>query len=292
MQLNRYDGQTSWMNSLADFARRIISVTNVRKTMRLKDKIAIVVGAGTHPNPKRSATGNGRATAVTFAREGAKVLLVDLMEERVVETARMIKENGGEAVIHIADIRDESQCEGLVKKCIDTFGRLDVLQNNVGIGPGTGGDDGTVEEMDAANFDRMMQVNVLGMAFTIKHALPVMRAQKSGSIVNISSGAGLIAMPIAAYSCSKAAVHALTQHTAGLGGPDGVRCNCVVVGGVDERLARGTPWDIAYASAFLHSEEARFITSVILPVDGGLAANLSMLAPDGGPPKGGLPRNF
>jgi NAD(P)-dependent dehydrogenase (short-subunit alcohol dehydrogenase family) len=261
-------------------------------TMRLKDKIAIVVGAGTNNSRIRTGLGNGSAAAVTFAREGAKVLLVDQRAESLEEPARLIKEAGGEAAMHVADISDEAQCEGLVKACIDRFGRVDVLHNNVGIGPGTGGDDSTVLEMTPANFNKMMTVNVLGMALTIKYALPSMCAQKSGSIVNISSGAGLIAMPIAAYSCSKAAVHALTQHTAGLGGPDGVRCNCVVVGSVDNRFARGTPWDVANASLFLHSEEARFINALLLPLDGGSTANLSMLAPDGGPPKGGLPRDF
>ena len=261
--------------------------------MRLKNKVAIVVGAGVHHQGARTGSaGNGTAAAITFAREGAKVLLVDRQEDRLAEAVRVIKEEGGEAAIHIADITEEAQCAGLVKACVDRWGRVDILHNNVGVAPPSGFPDTTVDSINADDFDRMMQVNVRAMAITTKYVMPVMRAQKSGSIVNISSGAALIAMPILAYSCSKAAVHAFTQHVAGAGGPDGIRCNCVVVGGVDNRFARGTPWDVAYASLFLHSDEARFITSVILPVDGGVTANLGMLATTPTPPAGGLPRDF
>src|SRR3974390_1250291 len=261
--------------------------------MRLKDKGAIVVGAGMHKQPGRTGeVGNGNAAAILFAREGAKVLLVDRQEDRLVDVARMIKEEGGEAAIHIANITQEADCEGLVKSCVARWGRVDILQNNVGVAPPSGFPDTIVDNINAADFDRMMEVNLRAMVITTKYVMPVMRAQKSGRIVNISSGAAVLAMPILAYTCSKAAVHAFTQHVAGAGGADGIRCNCVMVGGVDNRFARGTPWDIGYASLFLHSDEARFITSVILPVDGGTTANLGMLANPVTPPAGGLPRDF
>jgi NAD(P)-dependent dehydrogenase (short-subunit alcohol dehydrogenase family) len=263
------------------------------EALRLKDKVAIVVGGGTMPNAVRTGIGNGQATAIFFAREGAKVLVVDRREEAALETVRTIREEGGEATHFVADILMEADCQALVEKCVSQYGRLDMLQNNVGIAPVTGGPDGTVQEINPDDFDHVMAVNLRGMAITIKHALPIMRAQKSGSIVNISSGAALLAMPILAYTCSKLGVHGLTQHVAGLGGPDGVRCNCVVVGNVENRFVRGTPWDIAYASTFLHSDEARFITGVLLPVDGGATAQLGMFAADGPAlPKGGLPRDF
>ena len=263
--------------------------------MRLKNKVAIVVGAGMQPHPpiRTGKIGNGTAAAILFAREGAKVLLVDREEERMAEVRRVIKEEGGEAAIHIADITVEAQCEGLVKECLNRFGRIDILQNNVGLPAGLpSAPDSTVEQLNVEDFDRQVKVNLQSMAVTIKYALPFMRQQKAGSIVNISSGAAVMAMPIVGYTCSKAAVHALTQHVAGLGGPDGVRCNCVMVGMVDNQFARGTPWDIGYASLFLHSDEARFITSVILPVDGGMTANLGMLAQTPTLPAGGLPRDF
>jgi NAD(P)-dependent dehydrogenase (short-subunit alcohol dehydrogenase family) len=262
--------------------------------MRLKDKVAIVVGAGVHAQAPRTGTvGNGAAAAILFAREGAKVFVVDRQEDRMAEVVRAIKEEGGDPAVHVADITKEAECEALVKACVDRWGRVDILQNNVGVAPPSGFPDTTVDNINADDFDRMMQVNVRAMAITTKYVMPHMRRQKSGSIVNISSGAAVMAMPILAYSASKAAVHAFTQHVAGAGGPDGIRCNCVMVGSVDNRFARGTPWDIGYASLFLHSDEARFITSVILPVDGGITANLGMLAASGPvPPAGGLPRDF
>jgi NAD(P)-dependent dehydrogenase (short-subunit alcohol dehydrogenase family) len=267
--------------------------------MRLKDKVAIVVGAGMHKDQTRDGQpvrtgniGNGNAAAILFARAGAKVLLVDYREDRLEDVARTIKEEGGEAATYIADITKEADCAGLVKACVDRFGRVDILQNNVGVAPPSGFPDATVDNINADDFDRMMDVNLRAMVITTKYVMPVMRAQKSGSIVNISSAAAVMAMPILAYTCSKMGVHAFTQHVAGAGGPDGIRCNCVMVGSVDNRFARGTPWDIGYASLFLHSDEARFITSVVLPVDGGATANLGMLAQPMAPPQGGLPRDF
>jgi NAD(P)-dependent dehydrogenase (short-subunit alcohol dehydrogenase family) len=262
--------------------------------MRLKDKIAVVVGAGTelHPGLRDSGIGNGAATAVTFARQGAKVLLVDKNPDRVADTVSRFKEEGFEAPTFIADVSEESQCEGIIKECLKLFGRIDILQNNVGLAAGATVPDGHVEDLKVEDFDRHYKINLRGLALTTKHALPHMRKQKSGSIVNISSGAAIMAMPILGYSATKLGVHALTQHTAGLGAPDGVRCNCVMLGAIDNRAVRGTPWDVANVSAFLHSEDARFITSLVVPLDGGFTAHLGMLANPPVFPGGGLPRNF
>jgi NAD(P)-dependent dehydrogenase (short-subunit alcohol dehydrogenase family) len=251
--------------------------------MRLANKVAIVVGAGQHP--RRQVLGNGRAVAVAFAREGARVLLVDRDEESLEGTASMIKDVGGEASTHVANIGKEAECEGLVNACLERYGRIDVLHNNVAISVATGDGDHNVEELDVAQWDRTMHINLLSMALTCKYSLPHMRAQKTGSIINVSSGASLQAMPILAYSCSKAGVNTLTQHVAGLGANDGVRCNCLVLGNIREDAKRGTPWDVANAALFLASDEADFITGVLLPVDGGHSADLGMLASGGTLPR-------
>jgi NAD(P)-dependent dehydrogenase (short-subunit alcohol dehydrogenase family) len=162
---------------------------------------------------------------------------------------------------------------------------VDVLHNNVAISVATGDGDHTVEELDTAEWDRIMRINLLSMALTCKYALPQMRAQKSGSIINVSSGASMMAMPILAYSCSKAGVNTLTQHVAGIGLDDGVRCNCLVLGNIRETSKRGTPWDVAHAALFLASEESSFITGVLLPIDGGLFANLGQVSSTGTLPR-------
>jgi len=263
--------------------------------VRLKDKVAIVVGAGQTPG---ETIGNGRATAVLFAREGGKVLLVDRNLESALETKAMIEEEGGTAAAFEADVTRESDCESLVRACLSEYGRVDVLHNNVGIG---GGDAGPTHLTEDA-WQRIMDVNLKSVFLTCKHTLPVMREQGSGSICNISSVAAVCSVGIIAYKTSKAGVNALTQSMAIGNARYGIRVNAIMPGlmntpmaiegisrarGVrreqliEERNAMvplsaqmGTAWDVAYAALFLASDEAKFITGVVLPVDGGQSARI------------------
>ena len=263
--------------------------------MRLDGKVAIVVGAGQTPG---ETIGNGRATAILFAREGARVLLVDRNLESAEETRAMIENEGGTASAFAADVSREAECEALVEACQDRYGRIDILHNNVGIGIGDAGPTHLTEE----NWDRIIDVNLKSVFLTCKHALPVMREQGSGVITNISSIAAVCAVGMVAYKTSKAGVNALT-HSLALGNARyGIRVNAIMPGlmntpmaietisevrGVDkERLIQerdaqvplgakmGTAWDIANAALFLASDEAKFITGVVLPVDGGQSARI------------------
>jgi NAD(P)-dependent dehydrogenase (short-subunit alcohol dehydrogenase family) len=263
--------------------------------VRLKDKMAVVVGAG---QTAGDTIGNGRATAVLFAREGARVLVVDRDLESAKETEAMIHAEGGEAIALQADISDEAQCCGLAQTAREHYGRVDVLHNNVGIG----GDDASALELDLDSWHRILDVNITGMFLTCKHVLPMMRAQRSGSVVNISSIASVAAYPKLAYKVSKSAVNSLTNQLALANAGSGVRVNAIMPGMVNtpmaiegilkerdiskadlirERDARvplrgkmGTAWDVAHAALFLASDEAQFITGVILPVDGGQTARV------------------
>jgi NAD(P)-dependent dehydrogenase (short-subunit alcohol dehydrogenase family) len=263
--------------------------------MRLEGKVAIVVGAGQTPG---ETIGNGRATAILFAREGARVLLVDRDGESAEETKRMIEAEGGTAEVFEADVSREVDCEKMVAAALNAYGRIDILHNNVGIGIGDAGPTHLTEE----NWDRIIDVNLKSVFLTSKHALPVMRKQGSGVIVNISSIAAVCSVGMVAYKTSKAGVNALT-HSLALGNARyGIRVNAIMPGlmntpmaietisqvrGVDrERLIQerdaqvplgakmGTAWDIAHAALFLASDEAKFITGVVLPVDGGQSARI------------------
>ena len=262
---------------------------------RLAGKVAIVVGAGQTPG---ETIGNGRATAILMAREGARVLAVDLRLEAAQETVAQIRDEGGEAHALQADATREADCEALIAECEARYGRLDVLHNNVGIGGGDAGPANVSEEV----WDRILSVNLKSVVFPCKHALRVMREQRAGSIVNVSSIAAVCSTGIVAYKTSKAGVNAYTQSLAIGNAKYGIRANAIMPGlmntpmaiegiskalGVPrEQLIRqrdaqvplgarmGTAWDVAYAALFLHSEEARFITGVALPVDGGQSARI------------------
>jgi NAD(P)-dependent dehydrogenase (short-subunit alcohol dehydrogenase family) len=257
---------------------------------RLAGKTAVVVGAGQTPG---ETIGNGRATAVLFAREGANVLCVDRDLASAEETCAMIAQEGGQASAFRADITGEADCQALVAVASARLGRLDILHNNVGIGAG----DSSVTRLEEDDWQRILDVNLKGMWLTIKHALPVMRAQGGGAIVNISSLAAIAPANIIAYEISKAGVNKLTTSTAALNARHGVRCNAIMPGLMDtpmaiEAIARargesvdavraarnarvplgakmGTAWDVAYAALFLASDEAKFITGVVIAVDGG-----------------------
>ena len=258
---------------------------------RLEGKTAVVVGAGQTPG---ETIGNGRAMAVLFAREGARVLCVDRVGERAEETAAMIAAEGGEASALAADIVKAADCARIVAEAKARLGRIDILVNNVGIG----GRDGPAHKVEEEAFARILEVNLKGMWLTIKAVLPVMREQGAGAIVNISSLAATAGGIQVAYEVSKAAVNRLTTSVAQSNARYGVRCNAIMPGLMDtpmaiagiagasgrtqdevrgERNARvplggkmGTAWDTAYAALFLASDEAKFISGAILPVDGGM----------------------
>lgn len=262
-------------------------------TKRLEGKTAIVVGAGQTPG---DTIGNGRATAVLFAREGARVLLVDRNLESAKETESMIRDEGGECQSFQADVTSEGDCKEIAEACMEAFGRIDVLHNNVGIGDGDGG----ITRLTEETWDRIMNVNLKGMFFTCKHVLPVMREQEGGAIVNISSAAAVASTGLTAYKTSKAGVNALTHAIATGNAKYGIRCNAIMPGLMNtpmaiegqaksrgiakEELIRlrnervplkggmGSAWDVAFAALYLASDEAKFVTGVILPVDGGQSA--------------------
>jgi NAD(P)-dependent dehydrogenase (short-subunit alcohol dehydrogenase family) len=258
--------------------------------MRLKDKVAIVTGAGQTPG---GTIGNGRATAILFAREGARVLLVDRRVDSARETEAMISADGGVATSFEADVTQEEDCRAVAAACVERFGRIDVLHNNVGIGTGDAG--ATHLELDA--WKRIIDVNLTGTFLMCKHVLPPMREQGSGSIINISSIASIASTGMLTYKVSKAGLNALTQQIAMGNAKYGIRCNAILPGLMNTPMAiegfteaigasredvirardsmvplrakQGTAWDVAYAALFLASDEARFITGVLLPVDGG-----------------------
>ncbi|HEY7852174.1 MAG TPA: SDR family NAD(P)-dependent oxidoreductase [Caulobacteraceae bacterium] len=262
---------------------------------RLEGKIAIVVGAGQTPG---ETVGNGHEAALLFAREGAAVLCVDRVEARAVATATEIGAGGGTACAFAADISRAEDCAALVQSALDRWGRVDVLLNNAGIGGG----DGPAHRIEAKAWERILSVNLSGMLWTIKAALPAMRAQQSGAIVNISSLASIAGGHQIAYEVSKAGVNRLTTSVAQSNARHGIRCNAIAPGLMDtpmavsgiaeasgrtvaevraERDARvplrgkmGTAWDTAHAALFLASDEARFITGAILPVDGGMGGRI------------------
>ncbi len=249
---------------------------------RLEGKVAIVTGAGS----AGEGIGNGRAAAILFAREGAKVLLVDRKRELADATQAMIAAEGGEAVAFEADVTRSDDCRAMVEAAVGRWGKLDILQNNVGIGGA-----GRAPDVDEALWDRVLRVNVTSMMLAAKHAIPAMIASGGGAIVNISSIAALRPRGLMPYATSKGAVEALTRGLAADHARDGIRVNCIEPGPVftpmvyaagmsDEMRERrrkasplgieGTGWDIGYASLFLVSDEARYITGVVLPVDGGV----------------------
>ena len=249
---------------------------------RLAGKVAIVTGAGS----RAAGIGNGRAAAILFAREGARVLVVDRSRAAAEATLKMILGEGGEAAVFDADVTRSDDCAAMVDDAVRRWGRLDILDNNVGIGGR-----GTVVEVSEEDWERVMRVNITGMMLASKHAIPVLARGGGGAIVNISSISALRPRGLTPYSASKGAVIALTRAMAIDHAQQGIRVNCVAPGpvytpmvyadGMSEELRErrrcasplgieGTGWDVGYAALFLVSDEARYITGVVLPVDGGV----------------------
>ena len=260
--------------------------------LRLDGQAAIVVGGGQTPG---QTIGNGRATAITYARAGARVLVADRDLDAAAATVAEITAEGGEAVPFRADVTDEADIAAMVADACERWERLDILHNNVGIS--VAGGDAEISKIEGDAFDRIMAINLKSMVLAIKHALPVMRGQQSGNIVNISSTAAHEDYPWVTYKASKAAAKAMTEQVALQNAPHGIRVNCIQPGlmntpmAVDARMdawdmtreevvamrdakvplggKMGTAWDVANAALFLVSDEARFITGVTLMVDGG-----------------------
>jgi len=248
----------------------------------LAGKVALVTGGGAAGD----GIGNGRASAILLARAGARVLVVDRQLDLAQRTVDMIAAEGGDALACAADVTDDAQCRAMVDTAVARLGRLDLLDNNVGIAS-----TGSVVAEDPQIWRRVMQVNVDSMFLASKHAIPAMiKTAKSGAIVNVASIAALRPRGMTAYSTSKGAVIALTRAMAVDHGPDGIRVNCVAPGAVYTPMVyaegmsqaarerrrqasvlgvEGTGWDIGYAVRFLLSDQARFISGQTLVDDGG-----------------------
>ena len=256
--------------------------TDLHADLGLEGKAAVVAGGGAAGD----GIGNGRAAAILLARAGARVFVVDRSLDLAEATVRMISAEGGEAAAHEADLTDEDQCAAMVEAAVGRFGRVDVLDNNVGIASLD-----TVVAETQGRWERVMQVNVEAMFLTSKHVIPAMiETGDGGSIVNISSIAALRPRGMTAYSTSKAAVVGLTRAMAVDHARDGIRVNCIAPGPVytpmvyadgmsDEARAQrrrysllgieGTGWDVGRAVLFLASGWSRYVTGQTLVVDGG-----------------------
>ncbi|WP_433566609.1 SDR family NAD(P)-dependent oxidoreductase [Nocardia sp. CA-151230] len=258
---------------------------------RLEGKVAIVTGAGS----LEDGLGNGKAAALLFAREGARVLLVDNRRAAAEVTLSAIQDEGGQAAVFEADISDEEQVRAMVADAVTRWGRLDILDNNVGIEAW-----GHITDVTNEQWDNVFRINVTGTMYSCRHAIPAMKHSGGGSIINVSSVASRKGGGLATYASTKGAVEALTRSLALDYGRDGIRVNCIQPGAVytphawaqgvrpdqadgpmsewmrDARKSaaplgiEGTGWDIGYAALFLASDEARFITGVTIPVDGGM----------------------
>ena len=248
----------------------------------LKDKVAIVTGGGAAGD----GIGNGRAAAILLARAGARVIVVDRDVALAKRTVEMIEASGGQGLAFQADMTRASDCAAVVEAAMDRYGRLDYLDNNVGIGSR-----GSVVDETEESWRRLMSVNVDTMFLAAKHAIPAMiETAGGGAIVNVSSISALRPRGLTAYSASKGAVIALTRAMAVDHGRDGVRVNCVAPGPVYTPMVyqrgmtpaaregrrkastlgiEGTGWDIGHAVRFLLSDYARYITGHVLVVDGG-----------------------
>jgi NAD(P)-dependent dehydrogenase (short-subunit alcohol dehydrogenase family) len=260
----------------------------------LQDRVALVFGGGS----SGPGWGNGKATAVTFARAGATVVVIDINAAAAEETRAIIAAEGGRAEAAVCDVTKNAQIRELVDDVAARHGRIDVLHNNVGRSEG----DAPTTQLSEQSWLALMDINLKSVFLACKHTLPVMREQRSGVIINISSTSSVCTRQTLAYKTGKAGINAMTQNMAIENAPFGIRVNAILPGLMDtpmaiERRARernvdrdvvrrerdaevplnarmGTAWDVANAALWLASDEAAYVTGVLLPVDGGLSARV------------------
>ena len=258
---------------------------------RLTGRVAIVTGAGS----REDGIGNGRAASVLLARAGAKVALLDQVKDWAEHTQRMIADEGGTSMVIETDVTDSAACQRAVEATVAAWGRVDILVNNVGVG----GPPGTAVDVDLAAWDQGLRINVTSMVLMARHTIPHMRKQGAGAIVNIASVAGLLGgHPNLLYATSKGAIVNMTRAMAANHGGEGIRVNCIAPGmvytpmvhsrGMSDEMresrrersllkVEGTGWDVGNAVVYLASDEARWVTGVVLPVDAGATAGMGSL---------------
>jgi NAD(P)-dependent dehydrogenase (short-subunit alcohol dehydrogenase family) len=265
---------------------------------RLEGKTALVTGAGS----MNGGMGNGKATAIRLAQEGARVCALDLNLSAAEETCALIRAEGGSAVAVAADVTDEEQMQQAIAQCLSEFSRIDILQNNVGILKTGGAMDSSI-----ADWDALVHVNMKAVFVPTKHVLPHFVEQKSGVVTNISSIAALryLGAPYIGYNATKGSIISFTRNLAAEMAPHGIRANSILPGFIDTPMARqateqasddpdaidwqaldqqraariplgrvGTAWDVANAAVFLASDEASYITGTELTVDGGVSCRV------------------
>ena len=255
---------------------------------RLDGKIALIIGGGADGPPNKGETvaiGNGRATAIMCAREGAAVMVADLKLNLAEETAAAIRAEGGRAAAVACDASKEDDCRGAVEAAVKEFGGLHLLVNNVGIGIG-----GNLLKTTTEQFDRMVDVNLRSHFLTMRYAVPHIAKAGGGAIVNVSSMAALRSNRLIPYEATKAALLGLSRSAAASHARDNIRVNTILPGLINSTMVRreigdreaavapripmrrqGTPWEIAKAIVFLLSDDASYITGTELIVDGGLS---------------------
>ncbi len=260
---------------------------------RLQDKVALITGCGS----VGPGWGNGKAISVLFAREGARVFGIDVSRDAALETQKIIQDEGGDCQVSVADIARSEQVGDAVRACVGTFGRIDILVNNVGIAR-VGGP----AELDEATWDEVMRVNLKSVYLTCREVLPIMERQGKGAVVNNASIAawGWCGVNYGLYGASKGAMISMTRSLAVQYAPKGIRANCVCPGLMNTPLVHkalttvygeegdidtlirtrdaqcpmghmGDAWDTAYAALYLASDEAGYVTGVALNIDGGMS---------------------